>query len=226
MRTYRLLTVAATAALLSAAVPTAPGAAAPVAAGEVLTYGSPGGEAVAVGDVLSASLKSGTTANLFSTATGSTGVRCAASTFTATVDTNPAAPGVATETLTGHTFGSCSANVIGVTGVRSVTVNNLPYAASVDSATGTVTISGADEAPIRTTIVLNSILGAITCVYQANGNTMTGSTGNEDNSITFASQQFNKVSGPGTCFANGFFSATYAPVTDTSQAGSPVVYVN
>ncbi|MEV1289444.1 Tat pathway signal sequence domain protein [Micromonospora sp. NPDC049679] len=227
MRKYAYLAVATIAALVTATPAGVPAAATPAGAtGEVLTYGSPGGDGVAVGDILTAGLPAGTTANLYSTATGATGVRCAASSFTATVDTNPAAPGVASETLTAHSFGSCTANVFGVTGVRSVTVNNLSYATTVDSATGTVTISGTAEKPIRTTIVLNSILGTMTCVYQADGNTLTGTTGNTDNSITFTDQQFNKVSGPGTCFANGFFSATYAPVVDTSQSGNPVVYVN
>jgi hypothetical protein len=50
--------------------------------------------------------------------------------------------------------------------------------------------------------------------------------GDADNSINFVSQQFNRTMGPGTCFANGFFTATYAPVVDIDQAGSPLVFIN
>ncbi len=55
---------------------------------------------------------------------------------------------------------------------------------------------------------------------------MTGVAANADNSITFTDQQFNRISGPGSCFANGYFTAKYAPVLDTTQAGSPSIYVN
>ncbi|MEV4758423.1 Tat pathway signal sequence domain protein [Micromonospora sp. NPDC049559] len=222
MRKYGYLALVAIPTLLATLVVADPAA----AAGNVLTHGSAGGSAVAVNDVLTASLAAGTTANFYSTATGTTGVRCSSSSFSATVTANPAAPGVATETLTAQTFGNCTSNVFGTTGVRSVTVDNLPYATTVDSATKAVTISGTAAAPIQTTIVLSTILGTTTCVYRSATNTVSGVASNTDLSITFTSQQFTKFSGPGTCFANGYFTAKYSPVRDTSQAGSPVVYVN
>ena len=54
---------------------------------------------------------------------------------------------------------------------------------------------------------------------------MTGVVSNTDNSITFTNQQFDLESGSSLCFANGFFTATYAPVEDTT-AGGAAVFVN
>jgi hypothetical protein len=222
MRASRSLTVAAVAAM-SVALTAGPALADdPVA---VLTTGSAAGATVAVGDVLNAAVASGTTADFSTTSGGSTGVKCAQSAFSTTVVDNPAAPGVATQSTTAHTFGSCTANILGVTRVTSVTVNNLPYATTISS-DGVVTVSGTDAAPIRTTIVLGTLLGTVTCGFQANGNAITGTVSNADNSISFADQAFAKTSGPVTCPSAGFFTARYAPVVDTSAAGSPVVFTN
>ena len=214
MRTRSLLALAAgTAALMVSAISPAS------AADTVLTTGGPAGDAVAVGDVLSASLASGTAATFYSSATGTSGVSCAASTFTATVTDNPAAPGTATETVDAHTFGSCTSNVFGVTGVNSVTVNNLPYTTAVTS-DGVVTVSPAAGSVLQTTVVLRTLLGTINCVYQAPS--ITGTSDNTDNSINFTAQAFTKTSGSSLCFANGYFTAKYAPVTDTNQGGATV----
>ncbi|MFI5930935.1 Tat pathway signal sequence domain protein [Actinoplanes sp. NPDC051494] len=192
------------------------------AAGNVLTLGGPDGAAVAVGDVLTAAVATGTTADFNTASGGTTGIRCAQSTFTAVVVDNPAAPGVATESTTAQTFGSCTANILGVTRVNAVTVNNVPFATTVESGTAAVTVSGTAAAPIQTTLALGTILGSINCVYRAVGNTITGLSSNTDNSITFTDQAFAKFSGPITCPANGFFTATYAPVLD----GTEVVVTN
>ncbi|NJC68504.1 Tat pathway signal sequence domain protein [Planosporangium thailandense] len=222
MRAYSYLAATVVAALLTAA------AAVPASAAttSVLTTGDADGGAIAVGDVLQATLKSGTNASLATASGGSTGVTCSTSSFGATVDSNPATPGTATETTTDQTFGGCTSNVFGTTGVKSVTVNNLPYVTSVDSGTGAVRVTGGSAGPIQTTLVLNSLLGTITCVYQADGNALTGTASNADFSLTFVNQKFTKVSGSGVCAANGFFTATYAPVQDTSVAGTPGVFVN
>ncbi|WP_055494678.1 hypothetical protein [Streptomyces sp. TP-A0356] len=221
MRTTRSLLVVA-GAVAALAVATASPASAD---GTVLTTGSAGGTAVAVGDVLNASLASGTAATLYSSSTGTSGVSCTSSTFTATVTANPAAPGTATESLTGHTFDSagCTSNVVGVLGVTGITVDNLPYTTTVAS-DGTITVTPAAGSTIQTTVKLRTLLGTITCVYRAPS--LTGTAGNTDNSITFTNQQFTKSSGSSLCFANGYFTAKYAPVTDTSQSGNPVVHVN
>ncbi|MBX7549331.1 Tat pathway signal sequence domain protein [Streptomyces sp. tea 10] len=216
MRTRSVLTLAGAATALALAVAT------PASAdGAVLTTGGAGGTAVAVGDTLTAPLASGTSATLYSSATGTSGVSCTSSQFTASVTVNPAAPGTATESVSGHTFdaSSCTSNVLGVTGVSSITVDNLPYTATVAS-DGTLTVSPASGSTIQTTVKLKTLLGSITCVYQAAA--LTGKTDNSDSSITFTNQQFTKSSGSSLCFANGYFTAKYAPVTD----GGAQVYVN
>jgi len=216
MRTRTLVTLAGTVAALSlAAVP------ASADGTSVLTTGSAGGTAVAVGDVLSAPLASGSNATLYSSATGTSGVKCTSSTFTATVTDNPAAPGTATESVSGQSFdaSSCTSNVFGVTGVSSITVDNLPYTTAVAS-DGTLTVSPASGSTIQTTVKLKTILGSINCVYQAPS--LTGTSSNSDNSINFTNQQFTKVSGSSLCFSSGFFTAKYAPVTDNGAT----VFVN
>jgi len=222
MRTTRVL--AAVAALSAALIGTPAHAAADEVA--VLTTGSAGGTNVAVGDVVSATIKAGTTADFANSSGGTTGVKCAESAFTATVVANPPAPGVATESTTAQTFGSCTTNILGATRVNSVVVNNAPFNTTVESGTGKVTVTGTATAPIQTTLKLGTILGSVTCVYVATSGSITGVSSNVDNSIAFTNQQFSKSSGPITCPASGFFTATYAPVLDTTVAGSPAVFTN
>ncbi|MCI3238352.1 MULTISPECIES: Tat pathway signal sequence domain protein [Streptomyces] len=217
MRTRTLVTLVGAVAALS--IPAAvPASAADTA---VLTTGSAGGTAVAVGDVLTAPLASGTNATLYSSATGTSGVVCSSSTFTASVTDNPAAPGTATESVTGQSFdsSSCTSNVVGVTGVSSITVDNLPYTTTVTS-DGALTVTPASGSTIQTTVKLRTLLGSITCVYQAPS--LTGTASNDDSSIAFTDQEFTKVSGSSLCFSSGFFSAKYGPVTDNGAT----VYVN
>ncbi|WP_369226292.1 Tat pathway signal sequence domain protein [Streptomyces sp. R39] len=214
MRTRSLLALAGTVVALSVAA-TVPAS----ADGAVLTTGSAGGTAVAVGDTLSASLASGTTATLYSSATSTSGITCAASTFTATVTDNPAASGTATESATAQTFGSCTSNVTGVTGVSSITVDNMPYTTTVAS-DGTVTVTPPSGSAIQTTVKLKTLLGSITCVYQAPS--LTGTSSNTDNSLGFSNQAFTKTSGSILCPSAGYFTAKYAPVTDNGAA----VFVN
>ncbi|ARP72962.1 Tat pathway signal sequence domain protein [Streptomyces pluripotens] len=217
MRIRSLLALAgtATALALTAAGP------ASAAGGAVLTTGGPGGTAVAVGDTLSAPLATGTSATFYSSAAGTSGVTCTSSQFTATVTSNPAAPGTATESVVAHTFdsSSCTSNVLGVLGVTGIRVDNLPYTATVAS-DGTLTVSPSSGSTVQTTVKLRTLLGTITCVYQAAG--LAGKADNSDNSISFTDQHFTKSSGSSLCFANGYFTAKYAPVTDTGAA----VYVN
>ncbi|MEU1270770.1 Tat pathway signal sequence domain protein [Streptomyces sp. NPDC005799] len=217
MRTRTLLTLVGTVAALS--IP----AAMPASAADtpVLTTGSTGGTAVAVGDVLTAPLASGTSATLYSSATGTSGVSCTSSTFTATVTDNPSAPGTATESVGAQTFdsSSCTSNVLGVTGVTSITVDNLPYTTTVAS-DGTLTVTPASGSTIQTTVKLKTLLGSISCVYQAPS--LTGTTSNTDASINFTNQQFTKTSGSSLCFSSGYFTAKYAPVADNGAT----VYVN
>ncbi|MDQ1032338.1 hypothetical protein QF035_009920 [Streptomyces umbrinus] len=218
-RTSLALAAAVTALALSAAGP------ASAADGSVLTTGGAGGTAVANGAVLNSSLAAGTSATLYSSSTGTSGLSCTSSKFVASVVDNPTAPGTATESVTEHTFdsSSCTSNVVGVLGVTSIKVDNLPYTSAVGS-DGSVTITPAAGSSIQTTAVLRTLLGSITCVYRAPS--LSGTADNADNSISFSKQQFTKFSGSSLCFSNGYFTAKYAPVTDTTQADSPAVFVN
>ncbi|MEU9045378.1 MULTISPECIES: Tat pathway signal sequence domain protein [unclassified Kitasatospora] len=222
MRIRRTLATAALAALALTGAAVAPAEAATA----VLTTGSSTGPAVAVGDVLSANLASGSYATFYNSATGTSGIKCAASSFSATVTANPAAPGSAVEQLNTQTFGSCTSNVLGVTGVRSITVTNLPFTNTVSDAPGyPVKLTPGAAGAMGTTVVLSTILGSISCNYQ-NATGINGTASNTGSTIGFSAQPFTLVSGPGLCFSTGYFSATYGPVTDTSVAGSPVLVVN
>lgn len=225
MRKYAYLAASTAAALVASVALASPAA----AADTVLTYGGPGGTAVGVGDVLSASLKPGTVATFYSSATGSSGIECATSSFTATVLTNPSVEGTATESLDSQTFGECDSNVFGVTGVQSIVVDNLPYNVSVSSTDETVVVTGrtvnGQVVPIQSTVRLSTLLGSITCVYRDANNTLLGATSDTDNSITFTNEQFTKVSGPSLCFSTAYFSATYAPVSRQGNQNDPNWYV-
>ncbi|GAA2381378.1 Tat pathway signal sequence domain protein [Streptomyces coeruleofuscus] len=204
MRTRTLLTLTAAVAAL--------GLTAPASAADTPVLTTADGAAVAVGDVLDASLASGTAATFYSSATGTSGISCTSSAFAATVNDNPAAPGTATESLTSHSFDTsgCTANVVGVLGVSGITVDNLPYTTSVSS-DGTVSVTPGAGSAIQSTVRLRTLLGTINCVYRAPS--LTGKSSNADNSISFTNQQFTKASGSSLCFANAFFTAKYSPVT-------------
>ncbi|MFF2045108.1 Tat pathway signal sequence domain protein [Kitasatospora sp. NPDC058170] len=228
MRLNRLTAVASAAITLAAlALGAVPASAAPgPVATPVLTAGSAGGAPVAAGDALAAPLAANTRATFYSTATSTTGVTCAASQLSAKVLGNPAAPGTATESLTGLTFGSCTSNITGVTSVRSLTVGNLPYGLAVDDGPGLpVTLTGAAAGPIQATAVLNSWFDTITCTYQLSG-AFTGNADNAAHSLAFRTEHFARSGGSSLCPADGYFSATYGPVTDTTLPGNPAVHVN
>ncbi|WP_405765290.1 Tat pathway signal sequence domain protein [Streptomyces sp. NBC_01538] len=217
MRRYPLSALAATAALTTLALLPATAASADSA---VLTYGSAAGNAVSVGDVLTASLANGTTATLATSSNGTSGITCTASTLSATVTSNPAAPGTATESATSQTFSGCTSNVFGVSAVQSVTVNSMPYNTSAAS-DGTVTVTPAPGSAIQTTVVLSTLLGSVTCVYRAPSLSAVSTS-----SLTFTNQAFTKASGSFLCNSKGYFTAIYAPVADSSVSGSPAVYTN
>lgn len=213
MRGYRSVALAITTALLTVAMAGSAGA-----ASAVLTYGSLGGLPVGIGDEITGGLAAGTAATFYN---GTTGVKCAASTATATVVTNPASPGNATLSLTGLTFDSCTTNISGVTSVRSVTVSNLPYVLTVDSGSG-VTVSPGTSGPVQVVVVLVSLLGPLTCVYRPHFGSVGALFSNIDSSVAFNGEWFDRVSGPLVCTGSAYFTATY--VVRTAQ-GEPL-YVN
>jgi hypothetical protein len=222
MRKHLFVVAAAAAAALLSTAP------AMASSSPVLTTGSAGGTPVAVKDALSASIASGTKATVETTSGGSTGITCTVAAFNATDTTNPTAPGTADESISALSISTCTSNITGVTKVNGVTLANEPYSATVSDSTSpaTVTITGTSSAPIQATASLQTILGAVNCVYQANNDTLTGTASNTGNTITLTNQQFNLTSGPGVCPKNGFLSVTVGPVKDTTQSGSPAVFVN
>ncbi|AEV86612.1 hypothetical protein ACWT_5595 [Actinoplanes sp. SE50] len=188
----------------------------------VLTTDALAGPAVAVGDTISAGIVSGSLARFATAPGGSNGMKCSTSSFSATVNDNPAAPGAAALGATLAVAGCTVSGVPGVTGVNSVTINKQPYATTVAS-DGTVTVSGTDAAPISATLDLKSLLGSVTCNFVAANNTISAVADNTDNSITFTDQHFTKSSGPAACVADGYFTARYTPVV--TSAAAPV-FVN
>ena len=188
---------------------------------DVLTTGSVGGANVAVGDVLQAGL-SGTGTATFLDSSGK-GVTCTSATFTASVTDNPAAPGVATESVTALTFSGCKSNISGVTSVKSITIDNLPYAGTVDDSTDTINISGS----VHATISLGLVIGSATCKYTGPTSGVSGAVSTTDGSLAFSNQVFNRDTGSWAgCPSPENFTATFGPVVDTSVAGSPSVFLN
>ncbi len=222
MRKYLFLACTAVMALLLA-LSAAPASASTV---DVLTTGKVGGTNVKTGAVLKASLKSGTTGDFYESSSGTTGVKCSKSSFKVSVTSNPAKPGTAKESLTSQSFSSCTSNVAGVNSVKSVTLQNLPYTTTVSDSTGIpVKVSGTSSSkPLKTSVVLSTILGSVTCVYTAKS--ISGKGSNTGNTLSFSKQKFSKSSGPSLCFSAGYFTATYGPLTDSSVSGSPKIFVN
>jgi len=217
MRKRTYLGAAAALSLLTAVAVAGPASA---DTGGVLTVGSAGGTNASVGDTLSAGLATGTAAT-FHDANGK-GVSCTSATFTASVADNPAAPGVASETISALAFSGCTSNISGVSGVKSITVDNLPYSATVDDSTGIISITG----PVHATIVLNLVIGSATCKYSGPSGGVNGIVSNTDNSLNFAGQAFAKDTGSWAgCPTPENFTADFAPVVDTT-AGGGAVFVN
>jgi len=221
MRAYLYLAGAAATALVMVMT-----AAPASAATDVLTITKVGGANVNVGDILKAGLVANTSSDFFKSATSTMGVKCAKSSFSAKVTANPGKPGTAKESVTSQTFSSCTSNVSNVMSVKSVKVGNLPYNSTISDSTGMpVTVKQTSSTkPLKTTIVLNTTLGAVTCVYKAAS--ISGTASNTGNTVSFKNQKFTKSSGPASCFGSGFFTASYGPVKDTSRTNSPKVFVN
>ncbi|BAJ32639.1 MULTISPECIES: hypothetical protein [Kitasatospora] len=205
---------AAGALLVLPAVP----AGAAVSATPVLTVGT---TPVAVGDSLSANLVSGTFATMYNPGT-TTGVKCSVSTIGGSVNSNPTATGSATASgpVNVLTFSGCTSNVVGVSGVNSLTMSNLPYTLSIsDSAGFPVTLTGSIQAVVN----LKTLAGNALCTYSSPTGTLNGNATNTPPQINMVNQGFTKLSGPSICFASINFSASYGPVTDTTLGGAVTV---
>jgi hypothetical protein len=218
VRKYFYMGIVVAAALIAAL----PATAAEAATAHVLTTGKVGGPAVAPNAVLKASLAKGATA-VFSTSLGK--LTCTVSTFTAKVSANPARPGTAKESITAQTFGKCKISINGVT-IKSQTIGNLPYNATVSDAKGNpVKISGRSKVkPLLLSITIKFGTSTFSCSVKAAS--ISGTWSNKGNVTAFVKQKFVKAAGGSLCPASGTFSAAYGPVRDTSVKGSPAVFVN
>jgi hypothetical protein len=146
-------------------------------------------------------------ATFLTAAGGMTGVTCTASTLTLVAGT-----AANTFSLTVWTFGSCTSNIKGVTSVKSVGVQNLPYSVTVNPAAAppTFTVTAGAAGNIQFTFALNTDLGTVMCAYQPNGGAIAGTTNAGVTAVTFTNVQFNLTSGSALCPKNIFFSASYA----------------
>jgi hypothetical protein len=224
-----LVSAAAVCGLLVATLPAASALGAPQRGrAAILTIKKLGGAAVKPGAILEGGLKKGTTATFAVSGGGS--VTCKSVTFKDKVDKNPTAPGKSNESLIQQTFvaKSCTAKNIQADPsglVTSVVVSvsaKHPLPTTISDAKGLpVTVSGTDA-----TITVPSSVGSIHCEYAAHKNTTVGHASNKTESITFADQPFHLVHSAVGCPTSGSFSATFAPVKDTSVKGDPDIFVN
>ncbi|MEY9926489.1 hypothetical protein ABH926_001111 [Catenulispora sp. GP43] len=189
------------------------------ATGGVLTVGSAGGTNVNVGDSLAGAINSD-----FIFTTGSGTIDCSSGQFTAGVTANPAVGGNATESITQlHADpANCTTTVSGTIGVVSVEINGPATGTVVGGTTSTLKVTGLDEQ-----VTLSSFLGNVTCDYGTTGSVteIDGSLSNTDNSISFATQNVNLISGSGLCPSSGTFQGGVGPVLDTTQS-SQATFVN
>ncbi|MFD8595121.1 Tat pathway signal sequence domain protein [Kitasatospora sp. NPDC059646] len=186
------------------------------------------GAPVNVGDPLSADLVSGTVATMYSTPTGTTGVKCTASHIGGSVAANPSVSptvsGTASGPVTTLTFSGCTSNVVGVTGVSSLTMDNLPYTLSISDTAGfPVTLAPAAGSVIQATAVLKTLAGTATCTFRSSAATLNGNATNTPPQISLVNQTLTKASGPSICFPTVYFSAAYGPVKDTANGGTVLV---
>jgi hypothetical protein len=218
-RKWLLPAIAAATALLA----TFPMGTASAASLHVLTINKVGGPNVAVGAILKAGLKTGTKATFFTPGT-KIGVTCSRAQLTNKVTKNPPKPGTAGESLSAQTFTTCTTNIPGATGVRSIAILGLPYAVTVSDSKGFPLTVTKPRGVLKTMITINTVIGTITCTYSAVK--IAGNASNVGSLNIYKNQVFTKSAGPAVCLPRGSFSATFGPVVDSSVKGSPHVFVN
>jgi hypothetical protein len=187
---------------------------------DVLTVGSVGGANVNVYDSLTGAINSDF---VFTTSSGT--VDCKTGQFTASVTANPAkGTGNAVESITQlHAApASCTTTIAGTTSVVSVEIASPATGNVVDGTSPKLKVTHLDEQ-----VVLASFLGNVTCDYGTTGSVteIDGSLSNTNNSISFATQNVNLISGSGLCPSTGTFQGGVGPVKDTTQS-SKAVFVN
>jgi hypothetical protein len=176
----------------------------------VLTTGSLGGSNVAVGDLLTSPVVGGPS--------------CTSGNAQAAVQFNPAVLGTAALQLTALTFSNCSIDMVGVGPLpATVVANDLPSPMSVGDGAGDPATLGL----VSLTISVNG--GTSSCSY-ASPAALTGGFTNATNSLMFSGSPIPFTGGTGPLASNCPTSALSLPVltsvTDSTQSGSPLVFVN
>ena len=190
------------------------------ATGGVLTVGSAGGTNVNVNDIVTGAINSDF---VFTTSSGT--IDCKTGKFTAKVTANPnKGTGNAVESITQlHADpANCTTTVSGTLSVVSVEINGPATGNVVDGTSPKLKVTSLDEQ-----VTLASFLGNVTCDYGTTGSVteIDGSLSNTTNSISFATQNVNLISGSGLCPGSGTFKGGVGPVLDTTQS-SQKVFVN
>ncbi|QMU70704.1 Tat pathway signal sequence domain protein [Streptacidiphilus sp. P02-A3a] len=199
------------------------------AATPVLSLSALGGPAANPGDLLTSSLTPGTTLSLTSTPSGGQGLFCQQSVWGGQLLANPPLPGPAViRLLNPLTISACTDNSPTVTAVTGVAVSGLPQTLQVTGVGAFPLQLLPTSGPLQITVTLATTAApSVVCTYQAPG-PLTGNTALGSSPWRFVNQQFNLVSGPlpacGTT-PNGFLTAAYSPVIDTT-AGGANVFVN
>jgi hypothetical protein len=233
----KALFLAATAAATAMMVSAVPAVASAATAGhqarhattsDVLTIHAVGGTNVNAKATLEAGLKTGTSMTFAISIDGiSVTISCTKASISLKTATNPAAPGTATLTVSKATVTVADCTV---TASQSGLINSVTSTTFTAGAAATISDSTGDPVTVTGPVVsftVSTIIGDVTCSYSAT--TLSGTAANKGSTITFANQTFgNLQSGSNSnCPTTGFtFSATYAPVKDTSVTKSPHVFVN
>jgi hypothetical protein len=177
----------------------------------VLTTASVGGANVAVGDLLTSNVVGGPD--------------CSSASSQAAVGFDPALPGTATLQLTNLTFSNCSVDMGPGVGSLPATVvaDGLPYPMSIGDGSGDPATLGAASL----TISVNG--GSSSCSYALPAS-LTGTYSNGTDSISFSGSSLAFTGGTGplapACSTASLTSPNFTSVEDSSDAGSPAVFVN
>jgi Phage tail baseplate hub (GPD) len=179
--------------------------------GTVLTPGGVGGTKVAVGDLLSSGVVGGP--------------NCTSANAQSEVESNPAVPGTAALQLTSLTFSNCTIDMgpgVGTLPAAAV-VDNLPLLMSIGDGSG-------DPAGLGIMSLTISVNGGLASCSYASPAALTGTYDNGTSSVDFSGSVLAFTSGTGSLAANcpssPFTAPSFTSVVDSSQSGSPAVFVN
>lgn len=175
--------------------------------------------------VLKVGLVKGSSA-VFSLGTGTVKLTCTSASFSATVRSNLAKLGTATESLAALNVAKCTVSGVQNITFKSLKFKNLPYKVTVSDAKGfPVKVSEQSKTmPLKFTATVSLNGSTFSCSYKAAS--VAGHASNTGNKIAFFKQTFTKAGGSAARLGPAHFSAKFGPVRDTSVKNSPKVFVN